>query len=102
MADSPVFDWVCSQVEQATEFSAIEARGTVRIALKKSGVTAADVTAAQMQIVIKRVLPDELTRRGCDEASRACDDMARRLMEQRFESTSDEESPEDVFARLGA
>jgi hypothetical protein len=101
VADSKTFEWVCGRLEEATEFSAIEARGTVRIALKKGGVTAAAVTAAQMQVIVKRVLPEELLRRGCDDAQQTCDDLATRLKQQSFEPESNRESPEDVFARLG-
>ncbi len=102
MADSKTFEWMCARVEEATDFSAIEARGTVRIALKKGGVTAATVTAAQMQVIVKRVLPQELRRRGCDGAQETCDGLATRLKDQSFEAESKRESPEDVFARLGS
>jgi len=102
VSDSPIFDWVCRALEEATALSAIEARGTVRIALKKSGVTSAGVTPAQMQVVLKRVLPEELARRGCADADGVCTGLAQGLMEQHFDTVRSGESPEDVFARLGA
>lgn len=102
MADSPIFDWLCAGIEQRTDLSAIEARGTVRIALKKSGVTAGDVTPVQMQVVVKRVLPEELSRRGCADTDTLCSELARSLMDQCFEQDDRSESPEDVFARLGS
>lgn len=102
MPDSALFDWVCGELERATAFSGIESRGTVRIALKKSGVTPASVTAAQMQVVVKRVLPDELRRRGCDDGQRVCDELCVRLRDQGFEASGDGSSPEEIFARLGS
>ena len=101
MAEIEVFDWVCTALERATLFSAIEARGTVRIALKKSGLDAKKLTAAQMQVVVKRVLPDELRRRGLDDGQARCDALAESLHRQSFgaEDTG-ESSPEAVFARL--
>lgn len=102
MADSPIFEWVCTSIEQATQFSPIEARGTVRIALKKGGLDAATATAAQMQVVVKRVLPEELRRRGHDDAQAICDGLASRLKDQNFETTDEDKSPEAVFARLGS
>ena len=102
MADSPIFDWICRELEQRTEFSGIETRGTVRIALKKSGLEAATITAAQMQVVVKRVLPEELRRRGQDDGQAVCDGIASRLKDQNLERGDDEKSPEAVFARLGS
>jgi len=101
MGDSNVFDWVCANLEEATSFSAIEARGTVRIALKKSGLDAAGINAAQMQVVVKRVLPDELARRGIDGGQDTCDAIAMQLKDQRFDAEAKEDRPEDIFARLG-
>ena len=102
MADSKTFEWVCRELEEATDFSQIEARGTVRIALKKSGLTAATASSVQMQVMVKRVLPDELRRRGYAEGQTVCDGLALRLKDQNFEESGDAESPEDVFARLGS
>ena len=107
MADSATFEWVCGELERLTTFSQIEARGTVRIALKKGGLTAATATPAQIQVVIKRVLPDELRRRGCESVQMVCDELATRLKDKRFEDKRFEDrasadKPEDIFARLGS
>ncbi len=102
MADSPTFEWLCRELEGATPFSQIEARGTVRIALKKSGLTSSTATPAQMQVVVKRVLPDELRRRGCEDGQAICDGLAARLKSQHFEDAAEVDSPEEVFARLGS
>ena len=100
--DTPVFGWVCGALEAATAFRDIEARGTVRLALKKSGLDASSASPAQMQVVVKRVLPDELRRRGVDGGQQICDEIALGLVEQSFGMGPDQkESPESVFARLG-
>ena len=102
MADSPSFEFVCDALEGSTPWSGIEARGTVRLALKKAGLEAATITAAQMQVVVHRVLPDELKRRAVEDALQICETIANNLVEQRFDEDVDKgESPEAIFARLG-
>jgi hypothetical protein len=44
MADSPCFDRVCAALESETSLDRIEARGTVRLALKGAGLDAASDT----------------------------------------------------------
>ena len=101
MAESRVFDWVCENLAESTEFTAIEARGTVRIALKKSGLDVASLTAAQMQVVVKRVMPDELRRRGIEDGQQRCDALAAALHEMNFGAGEPpRDSPEAVFARI--
>jgi hypothetical protein len=101
MAESRIFDWVCASLEDATQFSAIEARGTVRIALRKSGLDVSSVTPAQMQVVVKRVLPEELRRRGIQDGQPRCDAIATALHSENFAPDDDApDSPETVFARI--
>lgn len=100
MASLQIFDWVCTSLEEATRWSPIEARGTVRIALKKCGLDASSLTAAQLQVVIKRVLPDELRRRGVADGQERCDALASALLSQSFCGDADATSPEAIFARL--
>jgi hypothetical protein len=101
MAESRVFDWVCENLAATTQFSAIEARGTVRIALKKSGLDTASLTAAQMHVVVKRVMPDELRRRGVEDSQERCDALAIALHDQSFGAEEPvRDSPEAVFARI--
>ena len=64
MADSPAFDWTCTELENETDLDRLEARGTVRIALKSSGLEAGTVLPDQMRVVIEKVLPTELGARG--------------------------------------
>jgi hypothetical protein len=70
MASSKVFEWLCDELEGATSFDRLEARGTVRLALKASGLDARTVTPDQVTVLIEKVLAGELTARGIESAGR--------------------------------
>ena len=76
MADSPVFDRTCEELDERTSLERIEVRGTVRIALKKAGLDARSVDATQMGVVLRKVLPGELDARGVEESAAVCDQIA--------------------------
>ncbi len=99
MADSEVFDFVCEQLEQCTNFDRLEARGTVRIALKKAGVEVRTVNIEQMIVVVTKLLPAQLESRGVDDCEVRCDAIVKQLAGLEIASTGD--TPEDVFERLG-
>lgn len=99
MADSAVFTHVCIALESVTSFSRIEARGTVRLALKSAGLEANSVTAEQMQVVIERVFPIELENRGIPDPDSVCRAIASGLAGVASEASTD--TPESVFRRLG-
>jgi hypothetical protein len=98
-----IFDFVCEALEQATDLETLEARGTVRLSLKHSGLDAASVTASQMAVMLKRVMPKELSSRGVDGAEALCDALIGKLKEFRLshgDEDSAPESPEEIFRRL--
>lgn len=99
MADSPSFDFACGELERATTLDRLEARGTVRLALKETGLEARSVTASQMAAVMDKILPKELTNRGVENADSICTMIAEALSEMRDEVAAD--TPEAVFQRLG-
>ena len=101
MADSKAFEIACGELERATSLSGLEARGTVRIALKKSGLDAAAVTAKEMDVILRMVLPKELTLRGVDDADGVVSSIAAALNSAEFADESRADSPEAVFSRLG-
>ncbi|MCG8588416.1 MAG: hypothetical protein MJE66_03925 [Proteobacteria bacterium] len=94
-----LFDGICAAVEGRTSFDRLEARGTMRLALKAAGLEPASLTKDQLRVVLERVLPDELTSRGVEDAASVCaallEDLAGLAEGQHAES------PEDVFQRLG-
>ena len=99
MPEAEPFSRVCAELERLTEFSRIEARGTVRIALKKAGLAADSVTSEQLQVVIEKLLPDELETRGVPGIPALCESLQRGL--DGATSNSDHPTPEEVFSRLG-
>jgi hypothetical protein len=98
MAGSPAFDRVCGELERATSLSSLEARGTVRIALRQAGFEAKRVEVGQMVDVIRRVLPRELGLRGIPDAAALCERLARGLADPA--AGSDGDVPDDGLARL--
>jgi hypothetical protein len=99
MADSEVFDFVCEQLEQCTNFDRLEARGTVRIALKKAGVEVRTVNIEQMIVVVTKLLSKQLESCGVEDGRVHCDAILEQLAKLEVVATGD--APEDVFERLG-
>lgn len=101
MADSPTFDWICSELERRSDLDRLEARGTVRLALKEAGLQARSVTPDQMKVVLERMLPTELATRGVEDAEQLCTTLLPDLQSLASELDGAPEAPEDVFRRLG-
>ena len=100
MADS-VFGFVADELEKRTDLEKLEARGTIRLALKSAGFNPREVTCEQMAVVLAQVMPDELRPRGIDAPDSLCTELARLVMG--FTPAGGESpgtSPEDVFRRL--
>lgn len=97
-----VFDWVCAQLQGATSLSELEARGTVRLALKQAGLDARGVTADEMAVVLRKVMPAELAQRGVGGAPGVCERLAARVgAEAGGGDGGAASSVEAVFRRLG-
>ena len=99
MADSAAFDFACAELERSTSLDRLEARGTVRIALKQAGLEARSVMPDQMQVVVEKVLPAELSTRGIENPEAICSALAAGLAG--VDGGSAGETPDAVFARLG-
>ena len=99
MADAPAFDWVCNELEQQTSLDRLEARGTVRIALKEAGLDARSLTPDQMKVVLDKLLPKELESRGVSNSEGVCRTLASG-MASLGGGDSGVETPEEVFRRL--
>lgn len=103
MADSPVFEHACVELERRTGLDRLAARGTVRIALKGAGLDVASVNAAQMGVVLRRVLPSELATRGIEDGAAVCEAIADALAAVRFEVGQDRASQAAAtVARFGS
>lgn len=97
--NSPVFEWVAQTLEEASSLTRLEARGTVRLALREVGLTVTGVARRPMLFVLKKILPRFLHSRGVPEPERICIALAARLEQASLPSVG--ESPEHVFARMG-
>ena len=96
-----LFEFVSEELQKRSGLETLEARGTIRLALKSSGLTAREVTREQMTVVIDRVMPRELRVRGVDNPEAVCEELSRAV--KGFEVGGGESagsSPEDVFRRL--
>jgi hypothetical protein len=71
MADS-IFDFVAGELERRTDLARLEARGTVRLALKEAGLDARGVTREQMLVTLEKILPGEIRTRGVEQPDPVC------------------------------
>ena len=96
-----IFDFVADELETQTELARLEARGTLRLALKEAGLDAGTVTAEQMAVVLAKRMPGEMLARGVASAEEVCRRIAAGLA-ARFpdEAAPAAESPEAIFRRL--
>lgn len=99
MSDTRAFDLACDQLEAGTSLERLEARGTVRLALKQAGLEARSVTPEQMSVVVSRILPEELATRGVEGASSLCESLSADL--KNLEAGDVGETPDAIFRRLG-
>ena len=100
MKSSSLFDLIAAKLEESTSFNRLEARGTLRIMLKESGLDIKTLQSDQMKVTVDRVLPQHLRDRGIDDPERVC-----RLLLSTIPRDSDRdrvESPEAIFERLGS
>lgn len=99
MADS-LFEFIASRLQAQTDLDQLEARGTVRIALKEAGLDPRNVSVDQASVMLERTLPRELVARGVNDAEGLCRGLVAGLSGFAGD-TGAGESPEDVFRRLG-
>jgi hypothetical protein len=102
MANSQGFEWLCEAIEAGTSLARLEARGTVRIALKEAGLEAGSVTPAQLVVVVQKILPRELRQRGVADEAALCGRLTaglRNLEASGAQPAAD--SPDAIFRRLG-
>jgi hypothetical protein len=101
-AESSVFDQVCEALEARTSLERIEARGTVRIALKQSGLDPSSVDGAQLAVVLRKVLPSELDMRGVADSEATCETMAQEIESLSGSGGDRASAAADTFGRFGS
>jgi hypothetical protein len=96
-----LFELVAAELQKRSELENLEARGTIRLALKSSGLTAREVTLKQMVVVIDQALPRELRVRGVENPEAVCRELSQVVKGVEVEGGgSAGSSTEDVFRRL--
>ena len=99
--DATLFDLAAERLENHTGIDRLEARGTLRIALKAAGLEPNNLTGAQLQVVFEKVMPGELESRGINNVPDVCaavlSDLARAGGAAAVASAT---SPDDIFRRL--
>jgi hypothetical protein len=99
VAEESTFDFLCDALERGSSLDRLEARGTVRIAVKQAGLDPLTATPHELAVVVHKVLPGELDARGIDDAEALCSALAKRVAER--DAGDARETPEAIFARLG-
>ena len=100
VAEETTFDFLCSELERESSLERLEARGTVRIAIKQAGLDPHTSTPHELAVVVEKVLPGELAARGVEGGDALCAALAKRVGAR--EATTTAETPEAIFARLGS
>jgi len=70
--ESELFGWVAAELEQRTDLSSFDARGTLSLALKVAGFLTRDVGRNELSQTLQSVLPGELRARGIKDAADVC------------------------------
>jgi len=97
-----LFDVAAESLERHTSFNRLEARGTLRIALKAAGLEPGSAAAQQLQVVFEKLMPGELEKRAVSDAETICRAVAEDIASTPAlpeEDTSTE--LDEVFGRLG-
>ena len=102
MAGSSAFEWLCTALEESTTLERLEARGTVRIALKDAGLEPRTVTPSELKVVVQKILPRELRQRGVAGEAALCDRLVSGLQVLESQpSAPAADTPDAIFRRLG-
>lgn len=77
--ESELFARVAAELENRTDLSGLEARGTLAIALKIAGYMTREVGAPELLATVRSVLAGELRVRGVEGEAEICSDVAAML-----------------------
>jgi predicted amidophosphoribosyltransferase len=99
MAESAAFEAACTCLEQSGSLDRLAARGTIRLALKQAGLEPKTVTARQLDVVLTKLLPTELTSRGITAPEELVARISKALAGLDAGARA-ADTPEAIFARL--
>jgi hypothetical protein len=97
MATSAAFDAARSELEHAG-MDAWAARGALQLSLMDAGLEASQISAAQMRVVVEKLLPKQLQSQKVANVSSVCDKIRDALAMLGDDNKTD--SAEKVFQRL--
>lgn len=97
--NADLFEVATALLEEKTDFDRLEARGTVRLALKGAGLDSKHLTYHQLEVVFQKVMPGELEKRGITDAHEVCASVIEAVSQTDDLDTG--KSSDDVFSRLG-
>ncbi len=99
--DATLFDFAADRLEHHAGLDRLEARGTLRIALKAAGLEPKNLTCSQLAVVFEQLMPAELDNRGVSDMLDVCvavlADLADALDVAADASAT---SPDEIFRRL--
>lgn len=99
--ETSLFDVAAQKLERHTGFSQLEARGTLRIAVKSAGLDPKSLTPDELGAVFEKLMPGELEQRGVIDTAGACAAVMRDLENAPIAATdSSSSNPDDIFSRL--
>jgi hypothetical protein len=99
MAES-LFDFVAGLLEERTDLDALEARGTLRIALKDAGLDPKALDRTGLLAALEQRLPKQLAARAVPDPDTVCAQLAGDVRRASAFETRERASPEDVCRRL--
>jgi hypothetical protein len=97
-----LFDPAAEQLEHHTGLDRLEARGTLRLAIKQAGLDARRLTLRELDAIFEKVMPEQLATRGIDQPSSVCKAiMAEITRSANGATTADVANSDEVLGRLG-
>lgn len=94
-----LFDAAAEGLEEHTQFDRLEARGTLRIVLKESGLEVDKITFGELKVVFAKLMPPELEMRAVADAVSVCEAVISRLSS--MDQAAVGKSTDEIFGRLG-
>jgi hypothetical protein len=96
-----LFDSAAERLEHHTDFDRLEARGTLRIALKDAGLTSKGLTLQQLRVVLEKVMPEHLEKRAVSNSVEVCDTVIGELAQAGGDESDTQTGADEIFHRLG-
>jgi hypothetical protein len=97
-----LFDQAAETLESLTDLDRLEARGTLRIALKEAGLDAKNLTLPQLETIFERVMPQQLDLRAVGDSRSICSAVIKEVRTAGIaRNDTAASSADEIFGRLG-